>query len=64
MEDGENGVLSNTVIGRMESAKEHEHGNVTTLINPMGVRGVSEYLLKQNLALPICVVAFHFLFRS
>ena len=64
MEDGENGDLSNIVFGRTISAEEHEHENATILSNPMEVRIVSEHLLNQGLAPPICVVTFYFSFRS
>ena len=64
MEDGENGVPSKAVFARTASAKDHEHENVTILLNPMEVRVVSEHLRNQKLALLICVVTFCFSFRS
>ena len=59
MDNGENGVLSKAVPPRMEGAKEHEHENVTIPLNPMEARRVSEEILSQKHALPICVVNFH-----
>ena len=64
MEGGENGVPSYAVSPRTASAKEHESVNVTIPLNPMEVRGVSEQILNPNLALPICVVSFHFSFHT
>ena len=62
MEGGENGVPSNAVFPRTANAKEHEPENVTILLNPMEARRVSEEIRSQNLALPTCVVTFHFSF--
>ena len=64
MEDGENGVPTKDVSARTASAKEHESVNVTILPRPMEVLGVSEEILNQNLALPICVVTFYFSFHT
>ena len=64
MEDGENGVPSKDVSPRTASAKEHESANVTILPHPMEVIGVSEEILNQNFALPICVVTFYFSFYT
>ena len=64
MEDGVNGALSKDVSPRTASAKGHESVNVTIPPHPMEVLGVSEEILNQNFALPICVVTFYFSFRS